>query len=332
MRSLKGRAWRLELVAALGIALALPAALAFPAANSGATVGRSTPGLSTETSLNTQIRDSGGNTKATLAVTVAGEDGMPATGPVVIEDWGKPVAGVALDASGHANAVVSLLPGEHRLSAVYLGDSLHQSSVSQLSPVRAQAASVPGFQVNAAPTTLSLTQGQSGSVVASVLPLNSSSLTAPMFVTLSCSGLPDQSSCTFTPENIEILPNETAAATSTMVLATSTGSSIRSTPPGVRNANRVDWAVLLPGALGLAGLAFGIRRRPWLYRLCLLALVGLVSVLGTTACSPLYRYYNHGPTPNLPTPVGTYTVSINAQSSNGITAATESVTIAVTVQ
>jgi hypothetical protein len=30
--------------------------------------------------------------------------------------------------------------------------------------------------------------------------------------------------------------------------------------------------------------------------------------------------------------VGTYTVSINAQSSNGITATTESVTIALTVQ
>lgn len=331
MRSLKGRGWRLELVAALGIALALPA-LAFPAPNSGTTVGRGSQSLSTETTLNTQIRDLGGSTKATLAITVAGEDGVPATGPVVIEDAGKPLAGVALDATGHASATVSLLPGEHSLSAVYLGDPAHQESASQLSPVRAQAGSVPGFKVSASPTTLSLAQGVSGSVVASVLPVNSSSLTAPMFVTLSCSGLPDQSSCTFTPENIEILPNETAAIPSTMVLATSAGSAARSTPPVTPNTNRVDWAVLLPGALGLAGLAFGIRRRPWLCRLCLLALVGLVSVLGTTACSPLYNYHNHGPPHNLPTPVGTYTVSINAQSSNGITATTESVTIALTVQ
>jgi hypothetical protein len=319
------------LVAALGIALALPA-LAFPAPNSGTTVGRGSQSLSTETTLNTQIRDLGGSTKAILAITVAGEDGVRATGPVVIEDAGKPLAGVALDATGHASATVSLLPGEHSLSAVYLGDPSHQASVSQLSPVRAQAGSVPGFKVSASPTTLFLAQGVSGSVVASVLPVNSSSLTAPMFVTLSCSGLPDQSSCTFTPENIEIVPNETAAIPSTMVLATSAGSAARSTPPVAPNTNRVDWAVLLPGALGLAGLAFGIRRRPWLCRLCLLALVGLVSVLGTTACSPLYNYHNHGPPHNLPTPVGTYTVSINAQSSNGITATTESVTIALTVQ
>jgi len=331
VRSLKGRVWRLELVAALGSALALPA-LASSAASAVAMVAPTTQGLSTETTVNAQVRDLGGSTKATLAVTVAGADGMPATGPVVIEDAGKPVAGVALDPSGHANAVVSLLPGEHSLSAVYLGDSSHQASVSQLSLVRAQVSSTPGFQVSASPTTLALTQGQSGSVVASVLPVNASSLTAPMFVTLSCSGLPDQSSCTFTPENIEILPNTTAAVTSTMVLATSAGSSAHSTPPGVPDSGRIDWAVLLPGALGLAGLAFGIRRRPWLHRLCLLALVGLVSVLGTTACSPLYNYHNHGPPHNLPTPVGTYTVSINAQSSNGITATTESATIALTVQ
>ena len=90
--------------------------------------------------------------------------------------------------------------------------------------------------------------------------------------------------------------------------------------------------MLLPGALGLAGLAFGARRRPWLSRLCLVALVGLVSTLGATACNPLYNYYNHGPPKNLPTPAGTYTVKINAQSSNGIIATTHSTTIVLTVK
>ena len=153
-----------------------------------------------------------------------------------------------------------------------------------------------------------------------------------MFVTLSCSGLPDQATCTFTPENLEILPNATAAVTSSMVLATVAGSTARSTPPATRTANPIAWAVLLPGVLGLGGLAFGLRDRPWLSRLCLLALVGLVSALGTTACSPLYNYHNHGPPHNLPTPSGTYTVSINAQSSNGIAATTHSTTIVLTVQ
>ena len=323
MRSLIGRDLRLELIAALGAALALPA-LALPAG--------STSGLATETMLAAEIHDQDGRTQATLSIAVIGQDGLPATGAVVIQDAGRPLAGVALDTQGHATSVLSLLPGQHSLTAVYAGDTSHQGSVSELSPVRAVTSSTPDFGITVAPATLSLTAGQSGSVTASITPINAASLTAPMFVTLSCSGLPDQSACTFTPENIEILPDTTAAVTSSMVLATAAGSSARSTPPVTRSSRPVAWAVLLPGALGLAGIAFGVRRRPWLSRLCLLTLIGFVSVLGATACSPLYNYHNHGPPHNLPTPAGTYTVSINAQSSNGIAATTHSTTIVLTVK
>jgi len=96
--------------------------------------------------------------------------------------------------------------------------------------------------------------------------------------------------------------------------------------------NRVAWALLFPGTLGLAGLAFSARRRRWLSRLALLALVGLVSVLGATACAPRYNYYNHGPPFNLPTPSGSYTLQITAQSSNGINATTHTTPFALTVK
>jgi hypothetical protein len=89
---------------------------------------------------------------------------------------------------------------------------------------------------------------------------------------------------------------------------------------------------LLPGVFGLGGLAWGVRRRPWLNRLSLVALVGLVAVLGTTACNPRYSYEHHGPPVNPATPAGTYTVSVIGQSSNGVTATTHSTTIALTVQ
>ena len=323
MRSLIGRGLRLELIAALGAALAVPA-LAAPAGSTGS--------LATQTTLSAEFHDIAGSTQATLRVTVTGQDGLPATGAVVLQDAGKPLAGVALDAQGHATANLSLLPGQHSLTAVYAGDTAHQGSVSELSPVRAVTSSTPDFGITVAPATLSLTAGQSGSVTASITPINAASLTAPMFVTLSCSGLPDQATCTFTPENLEILPGATAAVTSSMVLATVAGSTTRSTPPATRTSSPIAWAVLLPGALGLGGLAFSLRNRPWLSRFCLLALVGFVSVLGTTACNPLYYYQNHGPPPNLPTPNGTYTVSINAQSSNGISANTHSTTIVLTVQ
>jgi hypothetical protein len=151
-----------------------------------------------------------------------------------------------------------------------------------------------------------------------------------MFVTLSCSGLPDQAACTFTPENVEILPNATAPLTSSVVIATQAASTASAGHPG---SNTMAWAFLLPGALGLGGLAWGARRRPWLNRLSLLGLLTFVAVLGTTACNARYDYFNHGPPQNPATPAGTYTVTVTAQSSNGVTAITPPpATLALTVQ
>jgi len=329
VRCLISRGLRLELIAGLGFALALPA-LALPG-NGSSSQGMVSQALATETTLTAETRDQGGRTQATLTVTVTGGDALPATGAVIFQDEGKPLAAVALNAQGSATSVLTLLPGQHSLTAVYAGDATHLSSVSEIRPMSAATSTTPDFSISVAPTTLTLTQGQSGSVIASVTPINAASLTAPMFVTLSCSGLPDQSSCTFTPENVEIQPNAIAAVNSSLVIATASGSSAHLTLPARSGSSPVAWAVLLPGALGLAGLAFGARRRPWLRRLSLVALVGLVSVLGATACAPLYNYHNHGPPHNLPTPPGSYTVSVTSQSSNGITAITHSTTMVLTV-
>ena len=89
---------------------------------------------------------------------------------------------------------------------------------------------------------------------------------------------------------------------------------------------------LFPELLGLAGFAFSARRRSCLQRLSLLALVALITMLGTTACNARYYYYNHGPPRNPPTPAGTYTVDVTAQSSNGVTAITHTTTLAFTVK
>jgi hypothetical protein len=322
VRSLFSRVLRLEVVAGFGIAFAMPA-LALAQQSSGL--------LATQTTLTAETHDQDGRTRATLNIAVTSEDGLPAAGAVVINDHGKPLAGVALDAKGRATAAVELVSGSHTLSATYKGDSKHLDSVSLASPVGAVTGTAPDFSVVVAPTTLTLKQGQSGSAVASVTAINAASLTAPMFVTISCAGLPDQTSCSFTPENIEITPTTTTAITSTMVVATQAASLAKSVPMAHAGSNPVAWAFLLPGTLALVGLAFGTRRRRWVSRFVLMALVGFVTVLGATACSPLYNYRNHGPPPNLPTPVGTYTVTVNAQSSNGVTATTHSTTLALTV-
>ena len=316
MRGFKCRGVRLGWVAALGMIWAVGAQAQ----------------QNTVTTLAAETRVQNGHTVAAFAVGVKGADGLPATGAVVMEEDGRQLAGAALSAEGQARLEFALPAGEHNLTAVYTGDAAHAGSVSAIAGVRAQATTAtPDFQVSVNPGSLTLTAGQNGTATVSLTPVNASALTAPMFVTLACSGFPDQSSCTFTPENVEILPNATTATTSSMVLTTQSRSLVGRAQPGRAESHPVAWAVLLPGTLGLAGLAFSARRR-WLSRIFLLALVGLVSALGTTACAPRYNYYHHGPPFNLPTPTGSYTLLITAQSSNGITATTHTTQFALTVK
>ena len=312
------RVLRLELIAALGVALASPA-LAWEGPQS------------TQTTLSTETRVQNGHTVAAFAVAVRGEDGLPAAGAVVIEEDGRQLAGAALSAEGQARLEFGLPPGEHNLSAVYMGDAAHKASTSAVSGVRAQAATTPGFQVSVNPGSLSLTAGQSGYATVSITPVNASALPAPMFVTLSCSGFPDQSSCTFTPENVEVLPTATAAITSSMSITTQQQSLVKNEvpsrarePPGrvgdpaSGHAGSGRAGVLGPPPLAQP-LGPGCAGRAW------------SQALGTTACAPRYNYYNHGPDRNLPTPSGSYTLKITAQSSNGISASTQSIPFSLTV-
>lgn len=313
------RSMRLNWVAACLVALAVPAFAGSTGVQQQAT----------HTTLLVDTRDLNGRTEATLFVASTGADGLPATGTVTIKDGAKSLAGFALDAQGQATSVLTLAGGAHSLRAIYSGDSSHALSSSSVAPVTATTSTTPDFSVAINPGTLNLKQGQSGSAVVSITPINAASLSGPMFVTISCTGLPDQTSCTFTPENIEIPVSATAAINSSMVIATQSGT-LTGTGMLRRSASPVAWA-FLPGSVALAGLAFGVRRRRFMSRLVLLALVGFVTVLGAAACSPLYNYRNHGPPHNLPTPAGTYTVTISAQSSNGVTATTHTTSLALQV-
>ena len=339
MRGLNCRYLRLDLVAGLGFALALAVLPAAAAAQQ----------IATHTTLTVETSEQAGHTQATATVAVTAADGLPASGVVVIEDGDLELAEAALNAQGVASSVFSLPAGDHDLRAVFVGDASHLSSASATSYATAQASSTPSFTLSLAPVApstlpLTLTAGKSGTIAVTVIPEDNAALTSPMFVTLSCSGLPSEASCTFTPESVEILPttpascpaNSPASAcppVSSMLLQTVAVSGARVLQPGFPgSAGRpVAWAILLPGILGLGGLAWGARRRRWLQRLALVALIGMVTALGTTACKPTYNYYNHGPVPNPATPSGTYTVTVTAQSTNGVSAITTNTTMVLTV-
>ncbi len=341
VKVMKRRSLRLKWMAGLGMALAITmsavvAAKAFAASS-----------VSTQTSLNVVTRDQqGGQSRASIEVTVTGADGLPASGVVNIEDAGHQLAELALNASGQANTVLNLPAGSHSLRADYVGDGTHLASTSTPYAVDASGGTTPNFQVSLAPVPpatlpMALTAGESGMVQVTVSPINNAVLTSPMFLTLSCSGLPAQSFCSFSPSTLEILrttPTSCAAGsppsacppTSLMTLQTQRQGT--SAPP-VKNSRRNStmWEFLLPGALGLGGLGWGTRRRRWLQRFFILALLGLVTTLGTTACNPLYYYRNNGPPITPPTPAGKYTITVTAQSTNGVTAITNSTTMVATI-
>jgi len=309
-----------------------------------------TGGISTLTSLTVSQSDQGGQTKTLTQVNVTGANGLPATGSIAIFEGNKELAGVVLNATGQATSNLTLPGGVHDLRAVYSGDSTHTASTSSLSTVQVGTTGTPSFTLALTPVApsalpLVLTAGNAGTLNLTVEPVNPTALSAPMFVTLSCSGLPNQASCAFSPASVEILPttptscasgspaNACPPVSSLVVQTQAAGTTGKLTPqaPYTKGSRPISWALLLPGALGLGGLAWGARRKAWLSRLALVALVALVTMLGTTACNPRYYYFNHGPPNNLPTPSGTFTVTVTGQSSNGITAITQNTTFVLTV-
>ncbi len=336
------RSLRLEWVAGLGAALAMlvpPMAVA------------SAQSVATETSMSVTTSDQGGQTDTSVLISVTGVDGLPATGAVSILEGGQQLAQVTLNPSGQASTVLTMPGGEHSLRALYSGDATHLASTSVSTLVQTQVSGTPSFQLTLTPVAPSalpmvLTAGNAGTLSVTIAPVNPAALTSPMFITLSCSGLPNQSSCTFSPQSVEILPTTPTSCTvgspasacppvSSMVLQTqAAGTAGQASLPFsyTRGNGPVAWAFLLPGVLGLGGLAWSARRRAWLSRLSIIALVALVTILGTTACNPRYYYFHHGPPTNLPTPSGTYTVTVTGQSSNGITAITQNTTFVLTVQ
>ena len=336
VRGMIRRSLRPEAVRGLGIALAFGVLSSMVWAQS----------VSTATSLNVTTHEVKGAIKATVQVSVAGNDGSAATGAVSVLDGSMLLAGVTLNGSGQASTDITLSAGTHSLRAEYAGDSTHVASASTAQAVTAETTSTPGFTlgltaVSPSSFPMTLTAGSAGTVKVTVTPTNNSTLTAPMFVTLSCSGLPDQSSCSFSPATVEILSTTTTTCTagsstcpptSTLVLQTQASGTAKNTAPAVgKHGSTIAWAVLLPGMLGLGGLAWGARRRRWLSRVAMLGMLALVTTLGATGCNPQYYYYNHGPTTNLPTPSGTYNVTVTGQSSNAITTVTDSTTMVVTV-
>jgi hypothetical protein len=251
----------------------------------------------TQTTLSVATDNAGPRTRTTLTAHVSGDS--PA-GVVNFRSGNTDLGSAVLNAEGDASLQTDVLPaGNHQVVAVYHADqSNEQTSTSQPELVHANASTVAGFTVSASPTTLSTAVGGFVNVNVTVTPVNGFNA----YVALSCSGLPVNTTCTFTPVNVPAICSTTCASANSVM-------QIQTQAPSPKVA-----AFAFPALFGLIGLG-AYKRRAW--RNLLLGVFALVAALGMSACSQRYNYLNHGPPANFGTPTGTYTVTIQAQSSTG---------------
>jgi Bacterial Ig-like domain (group 3) len=287
-----GRVWNIQWVRAVIGCAAFLGMIAGAAAQKTA---------ATQTTLAVATDDVGPRTKATLTAHVSAETSGAPTGVVNFRSGETDLGSAIVDAEGNAHLQTDVFSiGIHQVVAVYQGQSAYQASTSKAEQLEAHASTVAGYTVTAAPTSLTTVVGGFAESVITVTPNNGFNA----YVSLSCNGLPVNTTCTFTPLNVPAICTSTTACTpGTSVVQIQT----QAPSPGAT-------AFVFPLLLGLAGLG-ACKRRAW--RNLALGLVVFSGAMGMTACNARYNYLHHGPPENPGTPEGTYTVTIAAQSATG---------------
>ena len=277
----------------------------------------------THTELNSTASDHG----VTFTAHVSDSTGNPATaGIVTIENAQGASLGSAFVKDGEATVNVDQGVSGN-VYATYSGSSGFRSSTAQVQ-ASANASTLPDFTVSANPTSLSLSPGQFGTIVVTITPINGFN----NMVSLSCSGNPPASTCTFSPTTLT--PLKGAPVTSSLQIATQGASGTLVWPnraPG--HSSHIAYAIVLPGILALVGLG-ALRKRSGLNAIRMLGLAVLLTAgtLALSGCSQLYDYYKHPPEPNSGIAAGNYTVTIAAYSNNGASVTSHTITIALTIK
>jgi MYXO-CTERM domain-containing protein len=275
----------------------------------------------------TQLTSSTSDHGFTFTAQVSDIAGNPATdGVVTLANAQGASLGSAFVKNGEATfSLDQQLAG--RIYADYSGSQSFRASTAQVQASSdATSSTLPDFTITAAPSALSLTAGQYGTVILTITPLNGF---ADM-VTLSCSGNPAASACTFSP--VTLTPLNGKAVTSSLQITTQGASGASLVWPG-HSGSHTAYAIVLPGLLALAGLG-AMRRRSGLNTFRMLGLVALLaaSTLGLSACSQRYDYLHHPPATNPALPAGTYNITVAAYSNNGASVTSHTLNVTLTVK
>jgi len=178
----------------------------------------------------------------------------------------------------------------------------------------------PGFSLSVSPASLSLSPGSSGTATVSISPSSGFN----QQVTLSCSGLPSESTCSFSPATVT--PSGSMASTATITISTTAPTSARSGDP------RRLFGGPLTGAASMIGLCLIFLRRRSLH---ISASTGLSIVMLIALCGMALSCGGNSSTPpagNPGTPAGSSTITITGTSGSGATSISQTAKLSVVIQ
>jgi hypothetical protein len=249
-------------------------------------------------------------TRVTLKASVTSAAGPPHDGEIVTfkDSTTNATLGTGPLSKGTAIFTSTNIPGgSYSVVASYPGDAGFLASTS----APPQPLNVQDFKLSASPATVTVSApGQSGSTTITITTYGNFS--ALSLTNWSCSGLPAESTCAF----------GTIGANSQISLSITTTAASDLRRPRLRHSQRLFYAFLLPGFMGVVSMAGRRRRLRGLRRLALIVVLGLLFLW--LACGG-----GGSKTPsNSGTPTGNSSVTVSA---NGATLE-RSTTIALTLQ
>ena len=240
------------------------------------------------------------------------------TGTITFNNGAAPLGTAQLTNGAATLTTSSLSVGPYSVTASYSGDGNYSGSTSA-----AQALTVVDYTVASSATSLTLKRGQSGQLTLTVSPAPAGSFSPT--VTFSCSGLPQQSTCSFSPAS---LTANGPSASTTLTIQTTASARLEH----LFGRSALFYAFLLPGFMGIVFVRRNGKRITGSMRLlgliCLLTLSTIWSTGCGTAASPPS---GGGSPPTVGTPLGSSTVTVTATSS-GASPITKQVAVTLTVQ
>jgi hypothetical protein len=190
--------------------------------------------------------------------------------------------------------------GSSAMPGKYAGVLVTSDALSQLGHNVPFAVAVTDFSFSASAARLAVTRGHTGNLTFSVSPVGGAFDSAIQF---SCSGLPAQSSCSFSPSSVT--PGNGSAGVTMSVTTTATIAALRAPGTGLL----AMWT-----GFPIAAFLFSGRARPRSRLLCRFVSLGFLLLVLASCGGGGGGASSAGPTPLPGTPAGTYTLTVKAMS------------------